>query len=496
MQANRYDHSLLQKCAIIMLGMLFLLILNINQGNADNSIVNKSEDIDVYSLKKGVVSIYNNVIKSPYLRSGGYAGSGFVIDKKLGIIVTNSHVANNSSVNDIKVSFFNGKEIEATCLYADPWHDFSFLKVAPEELPEGSEALSFADYKPKAETKIIMIGNNQNQNYSIQEGSINSLYDNVGFFSNHSMIISMNVRGGASGSAVVDAKGKVLGIVFGGNDTFAYAIPMQYLRDSFEQLKMDITPKRQDIGAFLDFVSVDHLVRYDMLPKDIADQYLKEHPEYMNFAIGVKRSMIETPASKLLKPGDIIWSVNGVEIGADLYNMQKIMNHAKDSLKLIIYRDKVKKEVTIPLYDLHQSRVKRMLIFGGAVFYEADDLTRILDGTSLGNVVVKNVERGSAFDIFPVMDFNQYGSSISIKILSYKNQQINSLDDMIRVLPTLIKNKYFTIDYQNLGCYQGFSAVPVMARNIMNGWVDYQDYTEPVLLEYNEKTLAWDKKPL
>ena len=67
---------------------------------------------------------------------------------------------------------------------------------------------------------------------------------------------------------------------------------------------------------------------------------------------------------------------------------------------------------------------------------------------------------------------------------------------MIRVLPTLIKNKYFTIDYQNLGCYQGFSAVPVMARNIMNGWVDYQDYTEPVLLEYNEKTLAWDKKPL
>ena len=226
-----------------MLKFISTILLIITSASFQYSVaetINTTDTFNIYDLKKGVVSISNNVLKRPYgYASMGFA-SGFIIDKELGIIITNSHVADNTSINEIKVSFYNGKEITAHCLYADPWHDFSFLKVNPEDLPESAEALSFANYDPKIETKITMLGNNQNQNYSVQEGSINSLYDSIGFFPIQTMTISMNVRGGSSGSAVVNSKGEVMGIVFGSGDTFAYAIPVQYLRDAFEKIKLGI----------------------------------------------------------------------------------------------------------------------------------------------------------------------------------------------------------------------------------------------------------------
>ena len=56
--------------------------------------------------------------------------SGFVVDKKLGLILTNRHVAQAGPVVG-KASFFNNEEVWVQPIYRDPEHDFGFFKYDP-----------------------------------------------------------------------------------------------------------------------------------------------------------------------------------------------------------------------------------------------------------------------------------------------------------------------------------------------------------------------------
>ena len=56
--------------------------------------------------------------------------SGFVVDKKQGIILTNRHVVQAGPVVG-KASFINNEEVPVFPLYRDPEHDFGFLKYDP-----------------------------------------------------------------------------------------------------------------------------------------------------------------------------------------------------------------------------------------------------------------------------------------------------------------------------------------------------------------------------
>jgi len=118
---------------------------------------------DVKTWKKGVVNIDNRVIYSPYDKGGKSTATGFVVDKKIGILVTNKHVVNNAEVNETYVNFFNGKEVKTSLLYSDPIQDFSFLKVDPEKIPTGVIEFKLQGEFPKLNESVSIIGNNGGQ---------------------------------------------------------------------------------------------------------------------------------------------------------------------------------------------------------------------------------------------------------------------------------------------------------------------------------------------
>ncbi|WHQ46871.1 MAG: S1C family serine protease [Candidatus Midichloria sp.] len=84
-------------------------------------------------------------------------------------------------ITGITFDFFDGKEIQAKLVYQDSWQDLSVLKIDPAELPHDCFELELVNYEHKTEQKILIIGNNQNNNFSIQEGVINSLYNTASF---------------------------------------------------------------------------------------------------------------------------------------------------------------------------------------------------------------------------------------------------------------------------------------------------------------------------
>ena len=122
-----------------------------------------------------------------------------------------------------------------------------------------------------------MIGNNQAQALSVQTGTISSIYQSFGFFPNQSIRISLNSRGGSSGSPVCDAAGRAVALQCGGDDTFAHALPIKYIQDALAPLNKQQMPQRRDTGAMVDYYSLDRAVRFCMIRDDASKTWLACH---------------------------------------------------------------------------------------------------------------------------------------------------------------------------------------------------------------------------
>ena len=80
--------------------------------------------------RKAIVSIDARISVSAYQATGNMKGTGFIADKKTGLLVTNAHVAVPASVGSYFVTFSNGKQTEAKVLYCDTWQDYARMYLS------------------------------------------------------------------------------------------------------------------------------------------------------------------------------------------------------------------------------------------------------------------------------------------------------------------------------------------------------------------------------
>ena len=79
-------------------------------------------------------------VKYPFIKDkkGTYSGAGFLIEKKLGWIVTNAHVSSRNP-ESLDVAFKGGKFIEAKLHYIDHLLDLAVIKIAPGDVPDNAQ---------------------------------------------------------------------------------------------------------------------------------------------------------------------------------------------------------------------------------------------------------------------------------------------------------------------------------------------------------------------
>lgn len=453
----------------------------------------ESKSIDTW--KKGIVSINNNLMRSAYDSPGIYLGSGFIIDKKNGIIATNKHVVDGANVNESYITFFNGREIKASMFHSDPINDFTFLKVDPSKIPADAIDFKFNSTLPSVGDNVTIIGNNEGQSFSVQNGLITSVYETSSYFPIQSLRISLNTRGGSSGSPILNSKGEVIALNFAVDNTFAYAIPSRYLELAHRALSQNQKPKRRSTGALLGYYSLDKAARFHRFPEKEIDTYLQKFPKSLSQAIVVSSTLLNTPASDKLFAGDILWKINGEMIGPDMQKFDEVVS-ANEKVKLEIYREGNIVPVELETYDLYKNTIKRMVIFEGAVFYEVDDLTKLLHGVDNGSVMFMNADRHSGF--FNIQTIT-YGADHyhAVKIVQMDKFKINNLDDLIKAIPELVKKGEFATYYQNLVGYVGYDASFFVNRGIEFVDIRHSDVSESAtLLEFDEASKTWKSKKI
>lgn len=141
---------------------------------------------------------------------GAASGTGFLIDKQRGWLLTNAHVATRSP-STIKVSFRNGEEFEAKRVHVDPLIDLAVLVIPTDKIPSDAVEASLAcDSVPAAGTSVLAYGHPWGMSYTASRGIVAGL---AWMYPSQLIQTDAVINSGNSGGPLISLNdGRVVGI--------------------------------------------------------------------------------------------------------------------------------------------------------------------------------------------------------------------------------------------------------------------------------------------
>ncbi|MEP3196534.1 MAG: trypsin-like peptidase domain-containing protein [Lentilitoribacter sp.] len=206
---------------------------------------------------KSVVFIQNGKLAEDGEVKPQAIGSGVVIDKAHGLILTNSHVVANGTHFRIQLS--DGRWMDADLIGKDAPTDIAVLKV------QGSvpEEITIADSdKSRVGDIVFALGYPLGLEQTLTFGIISGLGRSTGDQGLFDFIqTDAAINSGNSGGALLDSQGHLIGIntsilsQSGGSIGIGFSVPSQVAMQVAEQLAQYGTVRRGAIGVTLDSVS-------------------------------------------------------------------------------------------------------------------------------------------------------------------------------------------------------------------------------------------------
>lgn len=275
-------------------------------------------------------------------------GSGVIVDAKKGYILTNAHVVHDA--NSIVVTLSDRRRMDAKLIGSDVPSDVAVLQVKAEHLtalPLGnSEKLNVGDF-------VVAIGNPFGLNHagsaqSVTSGIISGLQRSklgVGGSADYEDFIQTDaaINPGNSGGALVDLKGKLIGINTAilttgrnpGNIGIGFAIPSNMADSVMQQLIKYGKVRRGLLGV----------IAQNLTP-ELATAFGQPG---QNGAIVTQVTPLSPAAEKGLQVGDIITQIGtkSIQSAADVRNtvglmrvgshipIKLIRNHKKIDLNVV-----------------------------------------------------------------------------------------------------------------------------------------------------------------
>ncbi|QJC33678.1 trypsin-like serine protease [Enterobacteriaceae endosymbiont of Donacia provostii] len=257
-------------------------------------------------------------------------GSGVIINSKKGLIITNNHVIDHADY--ISVELNNGKIYEAKILIQDPKTDLALIQIKNKTGNLKSVKIANSD-ELKVGDYTIAIGNPYGLGESVSSGIISGLGRTGINIENFENFIQTDaaINKGSSGGALVNLNGDLIGINTAiltpneGNIGIGFAIPSNTVINLVNQFIKFGKIKRGSLGIY--GVELDpQISRVMKIPNIFKGTFIRE---------------VISPNNNILKPGDIIITLNNKKINSYALLKAKISTLMYGSIiKLGIIRNK------------------------------------------------------------------------------------------------------------------------------------------------------------
>jgi len=290
-------------------------------------------------------------------------GSGVIIDKDKGYIVTNNHVI--SEADEIIITLKDGRQIEAKKLGSDVDSDIALLQIDADNLTEinisDSDTLRVGDF-------AIAIGSPFGLGQTVTSGIVSALGRSGLNIENFEDFIQTDaaINSGNSGGALVNLRGELIGINTailgpnGGNVGIGFAIPSNMMHNLVKQIIEYGEVRRGVLGV--SGRSVDGAIAKAMELKSSQGGFIEQvMPDSAADIAGIKA-------------GDVITKVNGKNVKTFSELRGKIGSiGAGKKVNLTIVRDGSEKVFSVKLKQSQATNIA------------AASIHRMLDGAKLEN---------------------------------------------------------------------------------------------------------------
>lgn len=265
-------------------------------------------------------------------RKGTSRGSGFLVDKERGWILTNAHVASRSP-SHVRVSFKDQPYTASQKVYVDNHLDLAVIKVDPSRIPASAvPANLYCGQEPAPGLPVIAFGHPWGLDYTATRGIISgtkSLSDI------EQLQTDAALNPGNSGGPLIDEKtGDVVGVNASGmskSDGLNFAVPIKLVCTILDLLKEGKNPSPPVVP--LSFATT--LRERELLVASVKDDWAQS-----------------------LKIGDRIVAVNGDRTAR---YASRVLDHmrGKDSARVTVVRDGKEQEITLSV-PKERDDVKRL----------------------------------------------------------------------------------------------------------------------------------------
>ena len=221
---------------------------------------------------KYTVKILNS-IDIPFIEDyrGSGKGTGILIDKERGYILSNAHVTGRSPAKN-EVNFKEQDTIEAKQIYIDPLLDISILQIPSDSIPDfAMEATLMCEADYKQGRTVLSFGHPKGQDFTASRGIISGIrYERTAGY--EAIQTDASINPGNSGGPLIDVEtGQVIGI-----NTYrkknakqlSFAIPSTHICKIIELLEADQNPSPSNLNVI--FASNDRSGEY-LLISEILD---------------------------------------------------------------------------------------------------------------------------------------------------------------------------------------------------------------------------------
>ncbi|ANM64657.1 unnamed protein product [Arabidopsis thaliana] len=429
--------------------------------------------------------------------AGASYATGFIVDKRRGIILTNRHVVKPGPVV-AEAMFVNREEIPIYPVYRDPVHDFGFFCYDPsavqfltyQEIPLAPEAASVG-------LEIRVVGNDSGEKVSILAGTLARLdrdaphYKKDGYndFNTFYMQAASGTKGGSSGSPVIDWQGRAVALNAGSKSSSASAffLPLQRVVRALSFLQKSIDSRTDKPKAVhiprgtlqMTFLhkGFDEIRRLGL--RSETEQVVRHASPTGETGMLVVDSVVPSgPADKHLEPGDVLVRVNGTVL-TQFLNLENLLDDGVGQiLELEIERGGQPLSVSVSVQDLHSITPDHFLEVSGAVIHP------------LSYQQARNFRFpcGLAYVADPGYMLFRAGVPRHAIIKKVANEDISSLGDLVSVLSKLSRGARVPLEYMSHTDRHRKKSVLVT--------IDHHEwYAPPQLYTRNDSSGLWDAKP-